>query len=77
LGRALIAAAAAQWLSEGRQALMLWAYADNAYRKFYEKIGGKCIAHGMDEGIPDVAYGWQDLGALAGAAAKDELHGAF
>lgn len=61
LGRALIAAATAQWANEGRQALMLWAYADNAYRKFYERIGGEVIAHGIDDGIPDVAYGWRDL----------------
>lgn len=65
LGRALITAAAAHWQNQGRHALMLWAYADNAYRRFYEKIGGKLIAHGMDDGIPDVAYGWQDLPALS------------
>lgn len=64
LGRALIAAAAAQWLAEGRQALILWAYADNAYRKFYERIGGELIAQGIDDGIPDIAYGWRDLSKL-------------
>jgi GNAT superfamily N-acetyltransferase len=65
LGRALIGAAAAHWSQGGRQALMLWAYCDNAYRKFYEKIGGALIAEGIDDGIPDVAYGWRDLGALS------------
>jgi ribosomal protein S18 acetylase RimI-like enzyme len=64
LGRALISAAAAHWGTEGRQALMLWAYADNAYRKFYERIGGEIIAQGIDDGIPDVAYGWRDLAKL-------------
>ena len=64
LGRALITAAAAHWAKEGRQALILWAYADNAYRKFYERIGGELIAQGVDEGIPDVAYGWRDLARL-------------
>ncbi len=44
---------------------MLWAYSDNAYRKFYEKIGGHLIAESIDDGIPDVAYGWRNLNALA------------
>ncbi|WP_374377381.1 N-acetyltransferase family protein [Dongia sp.] len=66
LGRALIAASAAHWARQGKKALMLWAYSDNAYRKFYEKIGGACIAEGIDEGVPDVAYGWRDLGKLIG-----------
>lgn len=64
LGRALIAAAAAHWRGQGRRALVLWAYADNSWRRFYEKIGGKIVAHGLDEGVPDVAYGWRDLGGL-------------
>jgi GNAT superfamily N-acetyltransferase len=64
LGRALLTAAAAHWQAQGRSALMLWAYADNAYRRFYERIGGELIAHGMDEGFPDVAYGWRDLNLL-------------
>ena len=64
LGRGLIAAAAAHWRGEGRRALVLWAYADNQWRRFYEKIGGKVVAHGLDEGVPDIAYGWRDLGDL-------------
>ena len=66
LGRALIAASAAHWSAAGKRALMLWAYSDNAYRKFYEKIGGELIAEGIDDGIPDVAYGWRDLSKLIG-----------
>jgi GNAT superfamily N-acetyltransferase len=64
LGRGLIAAAAAHWRGQGRRALVLWAYADNQWRRFYEKIGGKVVAHGLDEGVPDIAYGWRDLGDL-------------
>jgi GNAT superfamily N-acetyltransferase len=66
LGRALIGAAATHWAEAGKSALMLWAYSDNAYRKFYEKIGGELIAEGIDDGIPDVAYGWRDLSKLIG-----------
>jgi ribosomal protein S18 acetylase RimI-like enzyme len=61
LGRALLGAAAGHWRGAGKHALVLWAYADNPYRRFYERIGGKLVAQGIDGGIPDVAYGWRDL----------------
>jgi len=66
LGRLLIAAAAREFQHRGRTALVLWAYADNAYRAFYDKLGGAVVAEGVDEGVADLAYGWRDLGALAG-----------
>lgn len=58
LGRLLMAETAHAFRERGRTALMLWAYRDNAYRKFYEKIGGTILAEGFDDDIPDVAYGW-------------------
>ena len=58
LGRLLMAETAYAFRERGRTALMLWAYRDNAYRRFYEKIGGQIIAEGFDDDIPDVAYGW-------------------
>ena len=64
LGRTLIAAAAERWQSLGRKALVLWAYRDNDYRRFYERLGGSLVAEGIDDGVPDVAYGWKNLGAL-------------
>ena len=67
LGRALIADAARRWRGMGRRALMLWAYRDNPFRGFYERIGGAVVAEGLDDGIPDVAYGWRDLGGLLNA----------
>jgi len=67
LGRALIAAIAHHWQVGGKQALMLWAFRDNDYRRLYEKLGGTVLAEGVDEGAPDVAYGWRDLDALIGA----------
>src|ERR1700761_8450692 len=64
LGRALIAAAAERWRSLGRRALVLWAYRDNDFRRFYERLGGTLVAEGIDDGVPDVAYGWKDLDHL-------------
>ena len=58
LGRLLMAETARAFQRRGRTALMLWAYRDNAYRRFYETIGGAIIAEGFDDDIPDVAYGW-------------------
>jgi ribosomal protein S18 acetylase RimI-like enzyme len=58
LGRQLMAETAYSFRERGRTALMLWAYRDNAYRRFYEKIGGQIVAEGFDDDIPDVAYGW-------------------
>jgi GNAT superfamily N-acetyltransferase len=58
LGRLLMGEAAYTFRERGRTALALWAYRDNAYRRFYEKIGGQLIAEGFDDGISDVAYGW-------------------
>lgn len=66
LGRLLLAAAARAFRQRGGSALVLWAYADNAYRPFYDKLGGKVVAEGIDEGVADVAYGWRTLDALIG-----------
>jgi len=70
LGRGLIAAAAQRWQQLGRNALVIWAYRDNEFRRFYERLGGTLVAEGIDDGVPDVAYGWKDLAALV-AACKD------
>jgi GNAT superfamily N-acetyltransferase len=64
LGRALIAAAATRWRKLGRKALVIWAYRDNEFRRFYERLGGMLIAEGIDDGVHDVAYGWRDLAHL-------------
>ncbi|HEX6119885.1 MAG TPA: GNAT family N-acetyltransferase [Dongiaceae bacterium] len=58
LGSLLMGEAAYTFRERGRTALVLWAYRDNTYRRFYEKIGGQLMAEGFDDGIPDVAYGW-------------------
>ena len=66
LGRLLMAAAARAFRARGGTALVLWAYTDNAYRPFYDKLGGAVVAEGLDEGVADVAYGWRLLASLHG-----------
>lgn len=65
LGRRLIAEIARAFQQRGGTALVLWAYTDNAYRPFYDRLGGEVIATGDDEGVADVAYGWRSLRNLA------------
>ena len=72
LGRGLLAAAA----ERGHRGLMLWVMAANPARGFYEHLGGRELARrrvaigreatGAFE-IDEVAYGWDDIGALCGA----------
>lgn len=58
IGRKLMAAVAKHFVERNYHALMLWAYRDNTYRRFYEKIGGTLLAEGIFEGFADVGYGW-------------------
>jgi len=71
LGRALMAEIAHHWQVGGKRAPMLWAFRDNAYRRLYDKLGGTVFAEGVDEGAPDVAYGWRDLDTLIAACRSD------
>jgi GNAT superfamily N-acetyltransferase len=67
LGRALMAEIVHHWQVGGKKALMLWAFRDNDYRRVYDKLGGTVFAEGVDEGAPDVAYGWQNLDTVIAA----------
>jgi len=75
LGRMLMAEIACAFRQRGGAALILWAYTDNAYRPFYDKLGGEVVATGDDEGIADVAYGWRSLDQLV-ASPQDIKTGA-
>lgn len=67
LGRQLTAALARRFRDQGHRSLLLWAFADNQFRAFYDRLGGEIVAEGRDEGQADVAYGWRDIGALIAA----------
>lgn len=55
--------------SLGADSLLLWALAENPYRKFYERLGGIVVRErSIDIGgclYPEVGYGWNDLGLLS------------
>lgn len=67
LGRQLTAAFARHVQKQGAKSLFLWAYRDNNFRQFYDRLGGEIIAEGQDDGVADVAYGWRDIDALIAA----------
>ena len=75
LGRLLMAEIARAFQQRGGAAMMLWAYTDNAYRPFYDRLCGEVIATGDDEGVADVAYGWRSLDQLV-ASPQDIKTGA-
>lgn len=71
LGKRLTAALARRFKEQGHRSLFLWAFTDNAFRVFYDRLGGEIVAEGRDEGHPDVAYGWRDIDALIAVCEGD------
>ncbi len=49
--------------------MLIWTFAENPYRKFYEKLGGKMVREKNKEiggkNIMLVGYGWEDISELA------------
>jgi ribosomal protein S18 acetylase RimI-like enzyme len=69
LGRQLVSAIASTFQRQGHHSVMLWALAENsAARRFYEALGGQLLCERdtllRDIPVPEVAYGWPDLGQL-------------
>jgi ribosomal protein S18 acetylase RimI-like enzyme len=69
-GRQLVATVAANLQRQGHQSLILWALAENVVaRRFYEALGGQLVRERdtllRDIPVPEVAYGWPDLGRLS------------
>ena len=66
LGRRLMRLMAQDLRARGIEWGSLWVLRHNfSARRFYEKLGGRKIAvEGLWRGVPEVAYGWRDLGLL-------------
>ncbi|HVJ31890.1 MAG TPA: GNAT family N-acetyltransferase [Terriglobia bacterium] len=67
LGKRLTAELSRRFKDQGLRSLLLWAFAENQFRRFYDRLGGEIVAEGVDEGQADVAYGWRDIDALIAA----------
>ena len=65
--------ATAQWLiGAGMNSMILWVLAENhPARRFYEALGGQYVRERQSQiggsSLPEVSYGWRDLGKLADA----------
>ena len=65
----------AQRLSQaGHRNLILWVFADNPYRRFYDALGGKPVAKAVwdigESVLSELGYGWTDIHDLIGACAN-------
>ena len=77
IGRLLMAAAAQSSMHMGMKSMILWVFAENwPARRFNEALGGTLVSeHRYTIGgvsLPEVAYGWSDLGALTTQAGAVE-----
>ena len=68
LGRRLVQAFVEQLLELGYQSMIIWAFAQNPARRFYEALGGIYIKTAQlpigDTSYEEVAYGWSDIRVL-------------
>ena len=69
IGRQLAAHVASALAAEGHRTLLIWVLASNPACRFYEALGGHPVSRRQvaDAGVTldEVAYGWEDIGAVA------------
>ena len=79
LGRRLLARLATHLLDAGCKSAAVWVLRDSASaRGFYQALGAEPVGvEGVWEvggvTLPDIAYGWRDLRALAGGDEADSI----
>ncbi len=67
-GRLLMRAMARRLIAEGYRSMALWMLATNTpARGFYERLGGVVVMERVEDGVPEVAYGWRDVASLIGS----------
>jgi ribosomal protein S18 acetylase RimI-like enzyme len=71
VGSALMGSAARVFQSLGGKSILVWSLATNLMaRRFYEKLGGRPAGQRWGRlfglGVPEAAYGWDDLHVLTG-----------
>jgi GNAT superfamily N-acetyltransferase len=76
LGRALMATVGRQLHTQGGRSLCLWVLRDNdPARQFYESLGGVAVGEKTESmggaRLPEVAYGWEDLGGFLAQFARE------
>jgi GNAT superfamily N-acetyltransferase len=65
IGRQLTATIANRLKQQGHNSMLVWVFAQNPYRSFYEDLGGQPVSEKEvnydGKNIKEIAYGWQDL----------------
>ena len=68
VGRELMRALAARLADDGLTRPVVWALERNPWCAFYERLGGRRVAHKTIEiggaQLSDIAYGWDEIGIL-------------
>ena len=70
VGQVLFLSAADDLVARGFDSMLVWVLAENPYRRFYEKLGGKptlskeTVVGGKV--LKEIGYGWKDLYSLVG-----------
>jgi L-amino acid N-acyltransferase YncA len=67
IGQSLIRVAANKLKQQHVKSLIVWVFAENPSKKFYERLGGKLVKEKMvnqGKSILEVAYGWDDIEKL-------------
>ena len=69
IGRHLVTRIAARLIGDGKTTMVIWVFADNPARRFYERLGGtpvgaKTVTLGF-KALVEVAYGWENIHSLA------------
>ena len=79
IGRRLVGAVARRLREQGHRSMLVWVLRDNPSRSFYEALGGHLVREKeMEIGgvkLIGVAYGWEDIAALASQQASTNMDG--
>ena len=74
IGRILLGELAARLAKAGHRNLILWVFAANPYRRFYDRLDGQPVAKAMwDTGesvLSELGYGWADIRHLIEACSR-------
>ncbi len=74
IGRILLGDLAARLAKAGHRNLILWVFAENPYRRFYDRLGGEPVAKAMwntgESVLSELGYGWADIRHLIEACSR-------
>jgi GNAT superfamily N-acetyltransferase len=77
IGRMLLGQLAERLAAAGHRNLILWVFADNPYRRFYDSLAGRPVAKAVwdigESVLSELGYGWEDIQSLIAACRTSPL----